>query len=247
MMFQYGAGPGGYGAQQLVALEQPLSSPYSVMATASSITQSVASGATSGAPTLVSARQPASLLQPAIPVKLASSTQTPTFNSSASHPRLISTKYEDGMLKPVYDPDELQKWRDENGIPSPKSAPADEVLPLLPMFTGGHDPRHAGGQSESPRKHSSPSEPPDEIPQSTPHTHPNPPERFHGNCFTCGVYGHQDQNCNQLPTAQACFHCGEYGHGARDCPQRPERRPSRNIDCYNCGQLGHYVSWQTPL
>lgn len=66
--------------------------------------------------------------------------QRPTSNTPlVNHPRVVATKFEDGMLKPVYDPEELQQWRAANGMKDP--APADmEKLPLLPLSTGGHDP-----------------------------------------------------------------------------------------------------------
>ncbi|WOO77702.1 uncharacterized protein LOC62_01G001264 [Vanrija pseudolonga] len=70
-----------------------------------------------------------------------------------NHPRVLGTKFEDGLLKPIYDADELKRWREANGIkeeqpaavaPPPPDAPPStpahsEHLPLLPLSSGGHD------------------------------------------------------------------------------------------------------------
>lgn len=71
----------------------------------------------------------------------------------SNHPRVLGTKFEDGLLKPIYDADELKRWREANGIKEdqpavvapqptevPPSTPAhSEHLPLLPLSSGGHD------------------------------------------------------------------------------------------------------------
>lgn len=65
----------------------------------------------------------------------------------SSAPRVTGTRYQDGLFTPTYDANDLKMWRDAQALQNPNqpppaaTAPADcEYLPLLPLFTGGHDP-----------------------------------------------------------------------------------------------------------
>ncbi|BEI94193.1 uncharacterized protein CcaverHIS019_0606520 [Cutaneotrichosporon cavernicola] len=65
--------------------------------------------------------------------------------SSAPRARVTGARYQDGLFIPTYDADDLKTWREAQGIKDTKlgstAAPEDrEYLPLLPIFTGGHDP-----------------------------------------------------------------------------------------------------------
>jgi len=53
-------------------------------------------------------------------------------------PTVLATKMEDGVLKVIYDPQELKVYKEENGIEDKR--PIDEIMELLPLSTGGHDP-----------------------------------------------------------------------------------------------------------
>ncbi|BEJ17110.1 hypothetical protein CspHIS471_0605110 [Cutaneotrichosporon sp. HIS471] len=65
--------------------------------------------------------------------------------STVPRARVTGARYQDGLFIPTYDADDLKTWREAQGIEDNKLgstvAPADrEYLPLLPIFTGGHDP-----------------------------------------------------------------------------------------------------------
>ncbi|WVW84507.1 hypothetical protein I302_106541 [Kwoniella bestiolae CBS 10118] len=78
-------------------------------------------------------------------------TSVPSVNSSIELPGGLSAKSrlnpigftnEDGMLKPVYDPNDLKEYCAENNIALPKRTDPTiqgEELTLLPIQTGGHD------------------------------------------------------------------------------------------------------------
>ena len=77
-------------------------------------------------------------------------------NKSLSHstrkssPKIVGQKFEDGVLKIIYDPDELKQYREENGLLEPeKPEQAKLDMPLLPLSSGGHDPKSAGNRSFS--------------------------------------------------------------------------------------------------
>lgn len=78
--------------------------------------------------------------------------------------RPLGSKIENGMLKVIYDPEELKQYREEHGIkeedsPPPRpisraSPPATQpyeepILPLLPLSTGGHDLQRPASQMSS--------------------------------------------------------------------------------------------------
>ncbi|GMK57379.1 hypothetical protein CspeluHIS016_0402130 [Cutaneotrichosporon spelunceum] len=60
-------------------------------------------------------------------------------------PRVTGAGYQNGLFMPTYDAHDLKTWRKARGIEETNlrstTAPAfPEYLPLLPIFTGGHDP-----------------------------------------------------------------------------------------------------------
>lgn len=63
----------------------------------------------------------------------------------AGVPRVVGSRFQDGVFTPIYDPKGLKEWREAHGIEEtkmrspPPPGPAEQ-LPLLPLFTGGHDP-----------------------------------------------------------------------------------------------------------
>ena len=62
--------------------------------------------------------------------------------SKKSSPKILGQKFEDGVLKIIYDPDDLKRYRQENQIPEPENSiklTETDQLPLLPISSGGHD------------------------------------------------------------------------------------------------------------
>lgn len=80
-------------------------------------------------------------------MKAKPSARSPPINPDEFLPRVLSTKMEDGQLKPVYDPDDIKKWKikkglllDEEARDGTKADPRTRAVSLLPVQTGGHDP-----------------------------------------------------------------------------------------------------------
>ena len=74
-------------------------------------------------------------------------------------------------------------------------------------------------------------------------------------CQLCQNMGHDAPNCvkfsnTPMPMRTSCQLCGTQGHIAPQCPslwptqpqRRPRRKDRRQIQCFNCGNWGHYQS-----
>lgn len=57
-----------------------------------------------------------------------------------SSPKIVGQKFEDGVLKIIYDPRDLKRYREENGLAEPQGPETpNDSLPLLPVTSGGHE------------------------------------------------------------------------------------------------------------
>lgn len=73
---------------------------------------------------------------------LLSHEEPPSSSTRKSSPKIVGQKFEDGVLKIVYDQGDLRRYREANGLPEPEREATEDsktVLPLLPVSSGGHD------------------------------------------------------------------------------------------------------------
>lgn len=74
------------------------------------------------------------------------SAKSPPIEPDEFLPRVLSTKMEDGQFKPVYDPEDMKKWKIKKGLPlddppeGTAAASRNVAVSLLPVQTGGQDP-----------------------------------------------------------------------------------------------------------
>ena len=83
--------------------------------------------------------------------KSSSSYDAGSRSTRKSSPKVVGQKFEDGVLKIIYDPDDLRRYRLENGLKESDSlADSNITLSLLPLASGGHDHSHSSHESSPP-------------------------------------------------------------------------------------------------